>query len=199
MIDASKYVNSQPAMKMAAAAAVPAPEPISLERAKQHLRVVYDDEDEYISALIVAAREMAEQRLNRTLVRRIRRVAFDRMEVFYRLPKPPFVGLVSVNYSVPGGVTPVDAIAYGLDEISTPARIVPISGWPSLNEAGSTVIVEYEAGYAEGEVPAPIIQWMLLVIGSLYENRETMTAGVTVSSIPEEFTSWLLQPYMVYE
>lgn len=43
-------------------------EPIELERAKTHLRVVDDGEDEYIAALITAAREYAEKYQNRVFV-----------------------------------------------------------------------------------------------------------------------------------
>lgn len=43
-------------------------EPIELERAKTHLRVVDDGEDEYIAALITAAREYAEKFQNRVFV-----------------------------------------------------------------------------------------------------------------------------------
>jgi uncharacterized phage protein (predicted DNA packaging) len=44
------------------------PEPISLLEAKKHLRVEFDDDDELIQGLIVAAREYAEGFMNRPLV-----------------------------------------------------------------------------------------------------------------------------------
>lgn len=43
-------------------------EPITLAEAKAHLRVIYDDEDEYIKTLITAARQYAEQYQNRLYV-----------------------------------------------------------------------------------------------------------------------------------
>jgi uncharacterized phage protein (predicted DNA packaging) len=42
-------------------------EPISLPEAKRHLRVEFDEDDELIQGLIVAAREYAEGFLNRPL------------------------------------------------------------------------------------------------------------------------------------
>jgi uncharacterized phage protein (predicted DNA packaging) len=42
-------------------------EPISLQEAKKHLRVEFDDDDDLIQGLIVAAREYAEGFMNRPL------------------------------------------------------------------------------------------------------------------------------------
>lgn len=43
-------------------------EPITLAEAKNHLRVMYDDEDAYIETLITAARQYAENYQNRVYV-----------------------------------------------------------------------------------------------------------------------------------
>lgn len=43
-------------------------EPVSLEELKRHLRVEFDDDDELISGLALAAREWAEGFLNTALV-----------------------------------------------------------------------------------------------------------------------------------
>ena len=199
MINATKLVSSQPAAKVMAVQAVDTPEPISLEQAKEHLRVVYDDEDTYISGLIVAAREMAEGKLNRTIKQRVRESAFcDWSNIVLR--KPPFVSVESLSYiDTSGQEQYLDD--YAVRSRSEPARIALPYGFsaPSLQPNDEAIVVRYVAGYSEGEVPQPIIQWMLLVIGTMYENRETMSAGVNVTSIPEDFFKWLLQPYMVYE
>jgi len=199
MINATKLVPSQPAMKLMAAQAVEAAEPITLEQAKQHLRVVYDDEDSYISGLIVAAREMAEGKLNRTIKQRVRESAFCNWTNIV-LRKPPFVSVESLSYIDSSGEEQY-LEDYAVRSRSEPARIALPYGFsaPSVQPSDEAIVVRYVAGYPEGQVPQPIIQWMLLVIGTMYENRETMSAGVSVTSIPEEFFKWLLQPYMVYE
>lgn len=199
MIDATKLIPAAPVMKVLAAQAVEAPEPISLEQAKEHLRVVYDDEDAYISGLIVAAREMAEGKLNRTIKQRVREAAFCNWSNMV-LRKPPFVSVESISYIRSDG-TEIYLEDYAVRARSEPARIALPYGFstPSLQPNDEAIVVRYVAGYPEGEVPQSIIQWMLLVIGTMYENRETMSAGVTVTSIPEDFFKWLLQPYMVYE
>lgn len=198
-MDVTKLVASQPAMKVMAAQVIEVPEPISLEQAKEHLRVVYDDEDAYISGLIVAAREMAEGKLNRTIKQRVRESAFCGWSNMV-LRKPPFVSVESISYIQNDG-TEIYLEDYTVRTRSEPARIVLPYGFsaPSFQSGEESIVVRYVAGYPEGEVPQSIIQWMLLVIGTMYENRETMSAGVNVTSIPEEFFKWLLQPYMVYE
>ena len=40
---------------------------------------------------------------------------------------------------------------------------------------------------ADGNLPAPIIQTMLLTVGRLYSNREDVAIGVAVNAIPYTF------------
>lgn len=178
-------------------------EPISLEQAKEHLRVVFDDEDDYISALILAARQMAEGRTNRTITQRVREQAFSHWCAM-KLLKPPFVQVESVSYFDAGGleqVLPPDSytVSTRREPASVALTIAARSNAPSLASQDEAVIVRYTAGYPVGEVPAPIVQWMLLQIGSMYEHRESVIAGVSVTPLPEMYERMFLQPYMVYE
>lgn len=203
MIDATKLLDEKPMARMAVALAEPAEEPITLEEAKRHLRLegVLDDEDELISSMITAAREMAEGKLNRTLVRRVREVAVCSWGKI-ALRKPPFVQLESVSYfDADGQSFDVDASDLSVSSIREPATVSLRYGFPApqLARQDEAIIVRYTAGYAPGEVPRMIVQWMLLVIGALYAHRESFVAGVSVTMIPEEFNKWLLQTYMVYE
>lgn len=200
MIDAVKLVSSSAEAFTAQDVGNSSAEPISLERAKQHLRVVVPDEDDYIASLITAARGMAEGRLNRALVQRQLVAAFPTWCSRMALPKPPLVSVDSVTYLDTDGAQQSFA-GYDVYENETPAVLAPSYGaaLPALRWRPDAIRVTYTAGYADGEVPAQIIAWMLLVIGTLYENRETMSAGVQIFSMPEDFMSWMLQPYMVYE
>lgn len=203
MIDATKLV-ARSAEAFTAQDAEESLEPITLDEAKKHLRVVIPDEDDYILSLITAARQMAEGRLNRTLMLRTRRQVFDRDSTSYVLRKPPVVSVDEVSVLDQAGVpTAIDATAFRVRQYGedAPSEIEALPGatWPGLLRTGSLLAVDYLAGYPVGEVPAPIIAWMKLVIGALYEQRESMVVGVSVSMIPEEFNRWLLQPYMVYE
>lgn len=179
----------------------PAAEPITLEEAKAHLRVVFDDENDYISRLIVAARQMAEGRLNRTLPVQTIAASFDGWGSALKLPRPPFIAVESIAYiDSEGAEQLLEAPGYYVNEFVEPAAIYAYYGvpWPSLQQRQGAVTVTYRAGYVGG-VPEPIKAWMLLAIGALYQNRESVVAGVSVTELPADFMNLLLQPYMVYE
>ena len=74
--------------------------------------------------------------------------------------------------------------------------------WPSVTLAAANgVRVRYVAGYgaAGSNVPQAIRQAILLVIGSLYENREDVLVaqGVSIGVLPFGVVA-LLAPYRIY-
>lgn len=177
-------------------------EPITLQQAKDHLRVVIDDEDSYITSLITAARQMAEARTQRALVPREEVLALDCFGMAIRLPWPPLTELTSIEYLDQDGEQQTLAPeTYVVNDHVEPARITRAAAatWPAPLSQEASVLVSYTAGYADAaDVPAPLVQWMLLAIGGMYENREPIVIGATVAPLPEEFMCWLWQPYVVY-
>lgn len=206
-LDATQPAPTPALMRMASFAAfdapVEAPEPITLEEAKAHLNVYIDDDDALIQGLIIAARDMAEGRTNRTIKQRQRTDSFAAGQQIDLL-KPPVISIDRVDYyDVDGNVQVLDPALYlaGSSMDRPLALEFNIDQALPLVQRGRRrpITVTYTAGYAPGEVPASLVQWMKLVIGTLYENRETMAAGVQIYSMPEDFMSWMLQPYVVYE
>ena len=180
-------------------------EPVTLAEAKEHLRVHIPDDDAYISTLIVAARAMAEGRLNRTIVQRRRAMRFSGWGVHMRLLKPPVLSIDRIGYyDETGGEVLLDDgrfyLAGEYDEDGTPyAAFRPGEPYPALDSRAEPITVYYTAGYVPGEVPASIVQWIKLAIGTMYNNRESVVNGVTSAALGDDFSRWLLQPYMVYE
>lgn len=189
---------------LAAAPVLDIVEPITLEEAKAHLRVVIPDDDGYISGLIVAARTMAEGLLNRTIVQRRRAVRFSGWGVQMSLLKPPVISIDNVGYyDETGGEMMLDPSLYYLageyDDGMPYVGFRPGETYPLLDQRAQPITVYYTAGYVPGEVPADIIQWMKLTIGTMYNNRESVVNGTISGQLGDDFARWLLQPHKVYE
>ena len=167
----------------------PSTEPIALADAKAHLRVDGTDEDSYITSLIVAAREGAEHLTGRALMPQTLELALDEFCDIVKLPMPPLVSITSVKYLDEAGVLQTLAAEdYLLDDYSEPARIKPAYGtaWPVTRKQPNAVLIRYEAGYENASaVPQQIKNWMLIQIGTMYANRESVVTGVSVASVPE--------------
>lgn len=177
-------------------------EPITLDEAKLHLRVVGTDEDSYISALIVAARMAAEGRTQRTIVQADKVLKVQTFGDDITVPAMPVQSVGTITYTdTNGAAQTLPTTVYEVDSFVEPPVIRLKYGqvWPSA-QPGS-IRVPYTAGYPDAaSVPQPLKQWMLLVIGTLFENRETVTiSGRNVyAEIPETFMWLLWQPYQVY-
>ncbi|WP_337175382.1 head-tail connector protein [Paludisphaera sp.] len=174
----------------------PASEPLTLEEAKLHLRVDHDLEDAAILRLIRSAREAAEEATSRTLLPTTWSLRLERWPapecVDGRLVREiriedALLSVVSVSYRDADGVVQVlDPSAYDVDE-GPPGRLRPAHShdWPRVRPGLGAVEVVYTAGYASAElVPASLKDWMLLHVGTHYENREGVVPGVSVAELP---------------
>lgn len=183
--------------------AAPASEPLDLATAKLHCRVDGNDEDALITALIVAAREQAEHETGRALVTQTWELVHDAFPEAFALRKAPIQSVTSLKYldSATGAEQTLDPVDYLLDKDSEPGYVVPAYGksWPASYGVPNAVRCRYVCGYGNAAaVPQAIKQWMLLAIGTMYAQRETLIAG-QVASIPDRFWSGLLDPYRLYE
>lgn len=183
----------------------PTVEPVSLDEAKAHLRVDIEEDDWLIAMLIEAARMHVEQHLKRPLVTQTWELAADRFPAgrCWRVPLPPLQSVTSIKYTDDAGVeSTVSSDDYVVDSAAEPGRIVLKDNvaWPSATlAAAGGVKVRFTAGYGlPVAVPMPIKHAILLLVGTLYENREdTLVAqGVTVMRLPFGVVA-LLMPYRV--
>jgi uncharacterized phiE125 gp8 family phage protein len=159
----------------------PASEPVTLAEAKSHLRVDLNDDDTLINALITAARQMAEEYTRRAFITQTWEATFLPLGVPYRgirLSRPPVQQIVSITVD---GQT-LDPTKYELldDWIEFDPKPLP----------QDKIVIRYNAGYGSAaDVPSPIKQAILQIVGHLYENRESQDMpGLAVN---------LLQPYRV--
>ena len=196
----------------------PAGEPVSLQEAKAHLRVDFDDDDGLIQALIAAARQAAETITNRQLMSARWKLVMDSFPgpslmgvpagQPFSLPghailihKSPVLNVVSINYlDMAGVLQSMPASNYTVDTACEPARITPVFGqiWPIALPQICAVSVTFDAGYgAAASVPEGIKSWIKLRVGSLYAHREEVAALSRGRIEPLPFVDGLLDPFKV--
>ena len=178
----------------------PTVEPLSLAEAKAHLRVDIADDEDLISDLIKAAREAAEVATNRQFLAATWQLKLDSFPVAdersmvvdcdgsIRLPRPPVTTAsgVSITYIDSAGVSQTLATTvYKVDRATEPGRVYLAfnQSWPATRGQKEAVTVQYQAGYGTTATAVPRIarQLVRLMLGDLYENRET---AVTVQILP---------------
>lgn len=150
-------------------------EPLSLADAKEHLKVDISDDDDLITAQIVAARKWIEQYCNRSLPQQTLTAYFGTVPPsgILWLPQSPCVSVTSINYVDTDGNTQVwSSSDYDVDTFMAPARIMAAYGesWPSTRSQMNAVNVVYVAGQAT--VDEDIVHALKLMVGSLYAARE---------------------------
>lgn len=113
---------------------------------------------------------------------------FSREDSEIRVPRPPLQSVTSVTYYDAAGVPTVwDPLEYLVDTDSFPGRIVPKSykWWPALVplQPVNGVRIRFVAGWADPTlIPYRLKSGMLLIIGSLYKNREAEVSGPALAA-----------------
>ena len=158
----------------------PAIEPVSVAIAKRHLRVDFDLDNEYIAALVSAARENVEGQMNRAIFNQTWCLTLDQFPyatsfstvapnvrdnylgygLYYSwmeisLPWPRLSSIASItSLDGNGDQQTLDPSLYCFDTSSEPARILPANGgsWPyPATYAPGTVKITFVAGtYGDG-------------------------------------------------
>lgn len=169
----------------------PLVEPITLDEARLHLRVDPvagpHPDDPLIAAQLSAAREWAEQYTGRFIAPRTLEAWFTAPELRAPFDLPEASRVLSLSYVDSLGET----VALGPPAIALDGaclRIADAVAWP----AGRAVRVVYVAG---GDCPAAVRAALLLLVGSLYTNREN-DSDKRVASVPFGVER-LLHPYRI--
>jgi hypothetical protein len=118
------------------------------------------------------------------------------------LQKGPFQSIDSITYVDMNTVTQtVDPADYVADLDGMLARITPPFGkiWPITLPQIAAVKVNFTAGYGDtpDAVPAGIKHWIMLRVGSVFENREEVAIMNKGKIDPLPYVDYLLDPYRV--
>ncbi|WP_217639403.1 head-tail connector protein [Aneurinibacillus thermoaerophilus] len=182
----------------------PLAEPLSLEEAKMHLRVEYDDEDAMIQSLIRAAREYCENFQRRAYVSQVWELYLDTFPAQIELPRPPLLSVEAITYrDAKGEQHTLSPDAYIIDAATEPGRVFITSAPKIALFPASPVTIRFVAGYepviTDGNtdyaagVPDAVKQAMRLLIGHWYENREAVTIGQMPTAVPFSVEALLWQ------
>lgn len=169
----------------------PTSEPVTLAEAKLHLRIDHSEEDSYVSGLITTARLLAEKITRRQLMTATwvaRGDGFPTLGEPIYLQNPPLQSVTSVAYTDANGAAQTwPAAEYSVDIYDVRGSIRPAYGYsyPATYSSINVVTVTYVAGYSSAaNVPPPIKQAMLLMVGWWYEQRESVNIGNVVNEVP---------------
>jgi uncharacterized phiE125 gp8 family phage protein len=176
----------------------PATEPVSLQQALDHLRDPAD-EDALISELIKVAREHCEGYLQRPLITQTKTLYADCFDGVIEL-SPNLQDVTEIRYIDTDGVQQVlDTAEYTTDTSTIVGVVYPEYGktWPDTRNQRNAVEIDFECGYGvAADVPSSIQSAMLLLIGHLFVNRESVIVGVNAIETPMS-VGLLLQQYRV--
>ena len=157
----------------------PAAEPVTLQEAKEHLRITGSDEDALLTTFIEVAREYCEEYQNKAYITQTWDLSLDEFpESPYSLPKPPLQSISSIKYYDQDGTEQeFNATDYLVDTASVKGRISLAYGktWPSVTlQPINGVVIQFVAGYGDAttDVPERIRNAIKVLIGQIYENRE---------------------------
>lgn len=178
-----------------------AEEPVTLTEAKAHLRLDVSDDDALVTELIVVARKMVERDTGRCLVTQTWDGYLDSFPCGpIEVPRAPLSSVTSILYTDANGDSQtLSASDYRVDAVSVVPRIEPAWGivWPVTRGMSNDARVRMVFGYgAAAAVPSPLKHAMKLIIGSLYEFRESTISGTIVAEVPLA-ASRLLAPYRI--
>lgn len=179
----------------------PAIEPVTLAEAKAHLRLTGSDDDDYVAAMITAARLQVESATRRLLI--------DQTWRFYRddwppggrldLPIAPVTAVTAVTvYDDAGEPTVLAPGSWLLDAAAVPARLVFTASRPEPGRPINGIEIDVVAGYgASGlAVPQPLRLAIMTLVARWYEDREGLAYGIVPSRVAGAFEA-LVAPFRV--
>lgn len=176
----------------------PTTEPVTLQEAKEYLRLGDSTDERILQNFIETARMAAEDHMGRAIMPQTLSYftdAYDELadplfegfrtgpylnyyKNYITLPRPPVVSVTSVStFNDSDTETTMSASKYFVDNVREPARIVLRLGetFPTALRVANAIKVVYTAGYTNAfTVPAPIKIGILEHVAHLYENRGDM-------------------------
>lgn len=145
---------------------------VDLAKAKAHLRKTDTSEDDLIEGYIASAQAWIEDYLGIAFTETELTQTFDAWGDYLSIFRRPLISVDAISYTDAAGEA-ADYEDFLLANAFYPARIYPVTTFPELGTNG-TITATLTAGYAEGEIPAQLIQAQLVLIAGMHEQRGGM-------------------------
>lgn len=160
----------------------PTIEPLTVAEAKTHARITHTSEDGLIDSYIKAARQAAEDVLNRGLLTQTWKLVLDDFANEIWLPMAaPLQSVTTVQYyDTAGALQTLATSVYDVDTVSRPGKVVlkADQSWPSVQteRRSGAVIITYVVGWlTAAAIPPRIRQGVRLYVAALDANRDGLT------------------------
>jgi uncharacterized phiE125 gp8 family phage protein len=179
----------------------PSAELISLDEAKLHLHVDHSDDDTLIGSLVAAATKHLDGYqgiLQRALCTQTWKIETDTFADPLRLPVGDLLSLTSVKYYDGLNVQQtLSASVYGVysDAIGPFVSLKANQVWPVVYDRRDAIEIIWTAGFGTtaNQVPQPIRQAVLLMVGHWYAHREAVSE-TALAEVPMS-AKHLIEPF----
>ena len=170
----------------------PVVNPVSLNEAKQHIRVDFSDDDAVIDGCIRAATSHLDGYagiLGRAIMAQTWSVALAFFPPAIRIPLGDLMSVESVKYFDPDGVEQtVDPATYYVGKDARGPYIVLKDGetWPDTAVRYDAVTVTWIAGYGSEpiDVPDAVRHAIKMLAAHFYDERGSVVIGTIVEELP---------------
>lgn len=158
--------------------------PVTLAEAKDFLRVVHDNDDNYITMLIKAMTWRIEDKAEIALSTQSITAEWAVAQSYVTLPRPPFVSVSGISYYNDSNVeVPITASGYYVEGLT-------IATIRFKQTVGARLRVTYTAGYGTAtDIPDDLKQYILQLVFQEYNQRGSVTDDM-IQTVAENFKSF---------
>ncbi|MHA6288268.1 head-tail connector protein [Maricaulis sp. CAU 1757] len=177
----------------------PALLPVTLDEARQRLRIADASQDAAVSHWIAAATARVEAWTGRALLAQTWRARLDGWPCtdFIELAHPPLIAVDSVAlYDADGGATAQDLTTFRVDTDAVPGRLVLNEGeaWPRPGRARGGIEIVWRCGHGEAaaEVPEMLREAVLLTVQEMAEEGDAARLPTRAKRLMAPYRRWSL-------
>jgi uncharacterized phiE125 gp8 family phage protein len=158
--------------------------PVSLEEAKDFLRVNHNDDDAYITQLIKAMTWRIEDKAEIALSTQNLTAEWAVVQSYITLPRPPFVSISGITVynenNTPSLLSPSGYYVEGLTAITVRFK----------ENVGKRLRITYTAGYGNSSaIPDDLKQYILQLVFQEYNQRGSVTEDL-IEMVADNFRSF---------